>query len=172
VTASDGGQPPLQTTRDVNILIKDINDNGPRFTLDTYSHTVATNFPSHTAVATPFAYDDIDQSNSLYHYSMSGEKMGYFHIDARRGVVMTTNAARSLPPQILTYTLHAVDQQNTALKATATLNIQVMQPEEIVTVIETLGASNVTCFPCCCLVPCPDEDEEAFDKELSLDALP
>ena len=75
VMARDHGDPPKTTTAYVGVIVDDINDNPPQFTQDVYEHSVSDVFPPHTIVATPFAFDDIDSSQTIYHYEMKGNSL-------------------------------------------------------------------------------------------------
>ncbi|XP_067676182.1 cadherin-related tumor suppressor-like [Haliotis asinina] len=136
VRATDNGTPPFNVTRDISVIVDDINDNPPKFPLPKYKHMVSDIFPPRTVVATPFAFDNVDETDSVYHYTMKGDNLGYFHINEKTGVVVTTDMASTLDPQTITYQIEAVDLYNKSLKAVTELEIQV---------IESLTPSNSTC---------------------------
>ncbi|XP_046553353.1 protocadherin Fat 4-like [Haliotis rubra] len=136
VRATDKGTPPFNVTRDISVIVDDINDNPPKFPLPKYKHMVSDVFPPRTVVATPFAFDNVDERDSVYHYTMKGDNLGYFHINEKTGVVVTTDMASTLDPQTITYQIEAVDLYNKSLKAVTELEIQV---------IESVTPSNSTC---------------------------
>ena len=129
VFASDYGTPPLNVTRDISVIVEDINDNPPTFTMMKYKHMISNDFPPRTVIATPFAFDGKDESDSVYEYSIIGGTPGVIHIDKKTGVVITTDKAKNLKPQTLTYTLRAVDLEKTQLSAEAKLMIQVIKSD-------------------------------------------
>lgn len=140
VRATDTGSPPFNTSQEIGVIMEDINDNPPEFTLRKYRHMVYDLFPPHTVVATPFAHDSRDTTTSIYHYEMTGGKPGYFFIDRETGEVKTTRNVERLGKETITYTVKATDLYNRALTATATLEIQILD-----------SFSNASC---CCVVPC------------------
>ncbi|GAB1604982.1 protocadherin Fat 4-like, partial [Argonauta hians] len=140
VHATDSGNPPLHTRQEVGIIVNDVNDNPPRFTMDTYQHMVSTNFPASTIVATPFAFDDVDKTDSVYQYKLLGQNPGYFYINDQTGVIRTTDQAKSLKAGQMEYTIFAQDMYNKSLTAEAKLIVEVMQ--------------RPTGKKFCCKVPC------------------
>lgn len=140
VHATDTGSPPHNTSQEVGIIVNDINDNPPRFTMDTYQHMVSAHFPGSTIVATPFAFDDVDKTDSIYQYKLHGKNPGYFYINDQTGVIRTTNLARNLKAGLMEFTIIAQDMYNKSLTAEAKLIVRVMEkaPQKIF----------------CCRVPC------------------
>lgn len=141
VHATDSGAPPHNTSQEVGIIVDDINDNPPHFTMDTYQHMISSSFPASTIIATPFAFDDVDKTDSVYQYRLVGGTPGYFIIDQQTGVIRTTDRARSLKPGKMEFKVVANDFYSKTLKAEAKLNIQVIQSKQG----RKVG---------CCRVPC------------------
>ncbi|XP_041350814.1 protocadherin Fat 4-like [Gigantopelta aegis] len=129
VCATDKGTPPFNVTRDISVIIEDVNDNPPTFTMRKYEHMISDSFPTRTVIATPFAFDSVDETDSVYEYSIAGGKAGVIHIDKSTGVVITTDKAKTLKPDTLTYTVKAVDKENNQLSAEAKLIIKVIKSE-------------------------------------------
>ncbi|CAI9734033.1 protocadherin Fat 4-like [Octopus vulgaris] len=127
VHATDTGSPPHNTSQEVGIIVNDINDNPPHFTMETYQHMVSTHFPGSTIVATPFAFDDVDKTDSVYQYKLHGKNPGYFYINDQTGVVRTTNLARNLKAGMMEFTIVAQDMYNKSLTAEAKLIVRVMK---------------------------------------------
>ena len=139
VIASDNGSPPQITSTYVAVILDDINDIPPKFSRSEYHHMVASQFPSGTEVATPFAYDDIDTTPTTYQYSLLGGRPGYFEIDRKTGVVTSTAMLSSLQSETMEFTIHALDLYNRELQASAPLTITIVGPSK---------------EPCCCKPPC------------------
>ncbi|XP_055954782.1 protocadherin Fat 4-like [Patella vulgata] len=119
--------PQINTTRDVTAIVDDVNDNPPSFPLDEYTHTVSREFPKDSVVATPVAFDELDEKPSAYSYSLSGPTMECFAINKTSGVVTTTDQIQNLTaPQILSYTVTARDIHNPVLFARTRLRIHVI----------------------------------------------
>lgn len=138
--AKDHGSPPKESEAFVGVILEDINDNPPKFTQKVYHHTIVDFFPPWTIVATPFAFDDVDSSNSIYHYAMEDSNSGiYLYIDPDSGLVRTTDKLKQLNATQVEYTIVATDVFNPKLTATAKLVVDIYHssPKE-----------------CCCIVPC------------------
>lgn len=68
LTAFDGGDPPLSGSIDVEIVITDANDNGPKFETSTYEAEVAENEPLGTTIVRVHAADPDDGLNGQVRY--------------------------------------------------------------------------------------------------------
>jgi hypothetical protein len=104
----------------VSVFVQDLNDNPPKFSQNEYRHMVYAGFPEGTTIATPFAYDDVDDERSEYIYSLSGGYPGYFDINGRTGEIKTTRKLnRVIKETVLDYTIAAFDSSDRRLGSRA-----------------------------------------------------
>ena len=140
VKAKDHGSPPYEAEAYIGVILEDINDNPPVFTQKVYHHSVSDLFPPWTTVATPFAFDDVDSSNSIYHYDMQGPDAGmYLFMDPDTGVVRTTDKLKQTNATQVEYNLVATDVFNPSLVAKSKLVVDMYHTQ---------------IKACCCIVPC------------------
>ena len=94
ITCRDGGIPARSTTRNVTVLIGDVNDHAPHFTQDVYEATLPENSPWGTVVTRLVALDSDAGDNGRVTYLLdrrdSGNNVGRrFHVDPDSGIVTT-----------------------------------------------------------------------------------
>ncbi|XP_018106636.1 protocadherin Fat 4 [Xenopus laevis] len=107
VIATDGGSPPLTSTTNVTVNIRDVNDNPPRF----LHHPYVTHIPSPTTAGSfVFAVTVTDEdigSNAELHFSLKGRNSEKFHIDPLRGAIRTAGAIEGASE--ITFSVHVRD---------------------------------------------------------------
>ncbi|XP_044803503.1 protocadherin gamma-B5 isoform X18 [Bubalus bubalis] len=88
LTASDGGDPPLSGTTELQIQVTDANDNPPVFTQDVYRVNLGENVPPGTTVLQVSATDQDEGVNSEIAYSFyrSGQVFG---LNSKSGEITT-----------------------------------------------------------------------------------
>ncbi|XP_041360351.1 cadherin-related tumor suppressor-like [Gigantopelta aegis] len=88
ITATDKGQPPLSTSQNLEVVIKDANDNSPVFVDTFYSITIAENIGIGTSLLTVSA-NDLDKGlNGMVRYYIVGGDSNYdFNMDMSSGVL-------------------------------------------------------------------------------------
>jgi len=93
ITCRDGGIPPRSTTRNVTVVVRDVNDHAPRFTQDVYEATVPENSAWGTIVTRVVALDldsgDNGRITYLFDRHDSSSAGRRFHVDPDSGIVTT-----------------------------------------------------------------------------------
>ena len=90
---SDSGTSPRVDKAKVIVIIKDLNDNNPRFEQGSYSASVLENVPVGTTIVTVSAIDPDDGPNGKLTYSIiTGDEHKLFQIDSHSGVIKTAAA--------------------------------------------------------------------------------
>ena len=93
ITCRDGGIPARSTTRNVTVLVADVNDHAPRFSQDVYEATVTENSPWGTVVTRLAAVDADSGDNGRVTYLLDrADSSGVgrrFHVDPDTGIITT-----------------------------------------------------------------------------------
>lgn len=124
VQASDGGTPSLVGSGSVVVKVKDVNNNPPEFSKESYEVAVSENLPSGASILT-LEVTDKDEggfSNGFFLY-----KSDTFDIN-RQGIVSLRKDATLDREKVDSYILQvvAVDQVTDGLNSTAQLNVTVL----------------------------------------------
>ncbi|CAJ0602376.1 unnamed protein product [Cylicocyclus nassatus] len=125
VIATDGGDPPRQSTAVVEIGITDVNDNAPIFEKELYNISVMENATLPAVVAQIRATDKDSGVNGKVHYSIAATSSAPLTVDYTTGEVILRERvdARSSPIAILA---RAKDGAQPALSSTVTLMLYVI----------------------------------------------
>lgn len=111
------GSPPLTGTGTVRVIVQDMNDNNPIFERQSYRAIVQENLPIGKKVLMPIATDKDAGLNSKIRYSVLGEKMERFKIDADSGEITTAMVLDRENVNVYLMTLMAQDSSSTEPRA-------------------------------------------------------
>lgn len=93
IIATDSGSPPLSAQAQVTVILIDVNEFAPQFTMDSYSVDVSEDASVLTSVLTVTAEDFDGDTGAFIEYSLvDSEGTLPFAIDNNTGVVYTTDA--------------------------------------------------------------------------------
>lgn len=82
VVATDDGNPPLNATAIVNIVVLDVNDNVPRFVDPLLNIPIVVSTPLSSVIGTFLVLDEDAGDNGKVIYQLSGVDADQFSIDA------------------------------------------------------------------------------------------
>ncbi|XP_041483662.1 protocadherin-23-like [Lytechinus variegatus] len=122
IMASDGGNPPQNSSATVQVTVVDANDNAPHFTKSSYHFHINENQPAGTEVDQVEAVDPDQGANGQVYYSLTPS--GDFTIDDE-GVIRTTRPLNREAAYSYRLTIRAVDGGNPVLSSSATVYINV-----------------------------------------------
>ena len=126
ITARDGGSPSLNSTVNILLFVKDVNDEVPTFSKPRYTASVSEQAQNGSSVLRVVAHDSDTGSNAQISYSIiSGNEMHWFGIDSASGLITTENSIdREALPQV-TLTVLAQDHGLPSLNSTALIIVSV-----------------------------------------------
>ncbi|XP_067898848.1 protocadherin Fat 4 [Heterodontus francisci] len=132
VIASDLGLPKsLQDHATVQLYIKDVNDNVPRFTKDLYQATISETAGNLTQVLRVSASDVDEGNNALVHYYIiEGNEEEQFTIQSATGQVTLVGKLDHEATASYSLILRAVDLGSVPLSSTCTLIISVLDEND------------------------------------------
>ncbi|XP_071411660.1 protocadherin Fat 4-like [Pithys albifrons albifrons] len=132
VIATDQGLPkPLKDQATVQIYMKDINDNAPKFLKDLYQATVSELAANLTQVLRVSASDVDEGVNGLIHYSViKGNEENQFAIDSSTGQVTLVGKLDHEATALYSLVIQAVDSGVVSLSSTCMLSIDVLDEND------------------------------------------
>ncbi|XP_042668130.1 protocadherin Fat 4 [Centrocercus urophasianus] len=132
VIATDQGLPkPLKDQATVQIYMKDINDNAPKFLKDLYQATISELAANLTQVLRVSASDVDEGTNGLIHYSViKGNEEKQFAIDSSTGQVTLVGKLDHEATASYSLVIQAVDSGAVPLSSTCTLSIDVLDEND------------------------------------------
>ncbi|KAK2546147.1 hypothetical protein Q9966_000616 [Columba livia] len=132
VIATDQGLPkPLRDQATVQIYVKDINDNAPKFLKDLYQATVSELAANLTQVLRVSASDVDEGINGLIHYSViKGNEEKRFAIDSSTGQVTLVGKLDHEATASYLLVIQAVDSGAVSLSSTCMLSIDVLDEND------------------------------------------
>ncbi|CAN0154844.1 unnamed protein product, partial [Bubo scandiacus] len=132
VIATDQGLPkPLKDQAIVQIYMKDINDNAPKFLKDLYQATISELAANLTQVLRVSASDVDEGANGLIHYSViKGNEEKQFAIDSGTGQVTLVGKLDHEATASYSLVIQAVDSGAVALSSTCMLSIDVLDEND------------------------------------------
>uniref|UniRef100_A0A8B9RRG5 Cadherin domain-containing protein n=1 Tax=Accipiter nisus TaxID=211598 RepID=A0A8B9RRG5_9AVES len=132
VIATDQGLPkPLKDQATVQIYMKDINDNAPKFLKDLYQATISELAANLTQVLRVSASDVDEGVNGLIHYSViKGNEEKQFAIDSSTGQVTLVGKLDHEATASYSLVIQAVDAGAVSLSSTCMLSIDVLDEND------------------------------------------
>ncbi|XP_060103362.1 protocadherin Fat 4 [Heteronotia binoei] len=132
VIAMDQGLPkPLRDQATVQVYLKDINDNVPKFLKELYQATISELAANLTQVLRVSASDVDEGNNGLIHYSIiKGNEENQFTIDSGTGQVTLIGILDHEATASYSLLIQAVDSGTISLSSVCTLNIHVLDEND------------------------------------------
>ncbi|CAG06842.1 unnamed protein product [Tetraodon nigroviridis] len=128
ITARDNGIPQKSDTTYLEILVNDVNDNGPRFLRDHYVGSVMEDVPVFTSVVQVSATDRDSGLNGRVFYTFQGgeDGDGDFIIESTSGIVRTLRRLDRENVPVYNLQAFAVDKGVPALKTPVNIHVTIL----------------------------------------------
>ena len=122
--AVDMGTPPLSSTAHLVIYVNDINDHPPQFDQAKYSAVLSERTPVGSFVTAVKAKDsDFGMNSQITYKIVSGNDLGWFHINSRSGLVTTVSSLDYEMSSAVILNISAQDGGFQPYKEYTTLNV-------------------------------------------------
>lgn len=126
VIATDAGSPPLHASKTFHLLVTDVNDNRPEFTVPEYWASVSETAEPGTSVLRVVATDKDDGDNAELTYKMRDPPPQWFQVDPDTGVIATRDRMDCERDPEPTFVVLAVDNgRPQQLTGTATVHVTI-----------------------------------------------
>lgn len=123
ITARDGKNSSRAT---VNVKIKDVNDNNPRFENQTYQAVIYEEEPEGTSVMRLRATDPDEGPGGKFVFSISGQGLGSFKINPKTGVITTKRRLDREKKARYDFLAFAVDAPGESSRRTGSTDVTVI----------------------------------------------
>ncbi|XP_040903702.1 protocadherin alpha-13-like isoform X9 [Toxotes jaculatrix] len=141
ITAKDAGQPPLSSEKTISVVVSDVNDNSPEFSLSPYTFYVTEGNNPGASVFSVKASDADENENACISYhilrggSVDNKLTSFLNINAETGDIM---ALKSFDFETLkTFQFHVVasDSGTPSLSSNVTVNVFILDQNDNAPVI-------------------------------------
>ncbi|XP_037118459.1 protocadherin Fat 4 [Syngnathus acus] len=132
VISADQGLPkPLRDQAKVQVYIRDINDNAPKFTKDIYQASISESAQNMTQLLRVSASDVDENNNGLVHYHIAeGNEEGQFSIDGSSGQITLVGKLDYESTASYSLKIIAVDAGVVPLSSSCMLSVKVLDEND------------------------------------------
>ncbi|KAM7000080.1 protocadherin alpha-13-like isoform 14-T14 [Tautogolabrus adspersus] len=148
ITAKDAGQPPLSSEKTISVVVSDVNDNSPEFSLSPYTFYVTEANEPGTSVFSVKAFDRDENDNALitYHILRDGggeNKMSSFlSINSENGDISALKSFDFETVKTFQFQVVATDSGTPSLSNNVTVNVFILDQNDNAPVILYPVSSN------------------------------
>uniref|UniRef100_A0A671U5F1 Cadherin domain-containing protein n=1 Tax=Sparus aurata TaxID=8175 RepID=A0A671U5F1_SPAAU len=148
ITAKDAGQPPLSSEKTISVVVSDVNDNSPEFSLSPYTFYITEANEPGTSVFSVKAFDLDENDNALisYHILRDGREenklASFLNINSETGDIL---ALKSFDFEVLKkfqFQVVATDSGTPSLSSNVTVNVFILDQNDNAPVILYPVSSN------------------------------
>ncbi|XP_073342602.1 protocadherin alpha-8-like [Pagrus major] len=148
IHAKDAGQPPLSSEKTISVVVSDVNDNSPEFSLSPYTFYVTEGNEPGTSVFSVKAFDRDENDNALisYHILRDGREenklASFLNINSDNGHI---TALKSFDFEVLKtfqFQVVATDSGTPSLSSNVTVNVFILDQNDNAPVILYPVSSN------------------------------
>ncbi|XP_074530794.1 protocadherin alpha-8-like [Halichoeres trimaculatus] len=141
ITARDAGQPPLSSEKTISVVVSDVNDNSPEFSLSPYTFYVTEANEPGNSVFSVKAFDRDENDNALisYHILRDGgeeNKMASFlNINSETGDILALKSFDFETVKTFQFHVVASDSGSPQLSSNVTVNVFILDQNDNAPVI-------------------------------------
>ncbi|XP_034453494.1 protocadherin alpha-8-like isoform X2 [Hippoglossus hippoglossus] len=148
ITAKDAGQPPLSSEKKISVVVSDVNDNSPQFSLNPYTFYVTESNNPGTSVFSVKAFDADENENAhiSYHILRDGSKdnklTSFLNINSENGDIMALKSFDFEAVKTFQFHVVASDSGTPSLSSNVTVNVFILDQNDNAPVILYPVSSN------------------------------
>ncbi|XP_030002136.1 protocadherin alpha-3-like isoform X6 [Sphaeramia orbicularis] len=138
IVAKDAGKPPLSSEKTISVVISDVNDNSPVFSLSPYTFYVTEANEPGTSVFSVKALDDDENDNALitYHILRSEDTVSSFlNINSETGDILALKSFDFETLKTFQFQVVATDSGTPSLSNNVTVNVFILDQNDNAPVI-------------------------------------
>ncbi|XP_068182544.1 protocadherin alpha-3-like [Antennarius striatus] len=148
VSAKDAGQPPLSSEKTISVVVSDVNDNSPEFSLSPYTFYVTEGNDPGVSVFSVKASDRDENDNALisYHILRDGSKdnkiTSFLNINSENGDILALKSFDFETLKTFKFQVVATDVGTPSLSSNVTVNVFILDQNDNAPVILYPVSSN------------------------------
>ncbi|XP_073342597.1 protocadherin alpha-8-like [Pagrus major] len=148
ITAKDAGQPPLSSEKTISVVVSDVNDNSPEFSLSPYTFYVTEGNEPGTSVFSVKAFDRDENDNALisYHILRDGREenklASFLNINSETGDILALKSFDFEVLKTFQFQVVATDSGTPSLSSNVTVNVFILDQNDNAPVILYPVSSN------------------------------
>ncbi|XP_068571364.1 protocadherin alpha-3-like [Cebidichthys violaceus] len=148
ITAKDAGQPPLSSEKTIRVVVSDVNDNKPEFTLSPYTFYVTEANEPGTSVFSVKAFDRDETDNALisYHILRDGSEdnkvTSFLNMNTESGDILALKIFDFETLKTFQFRVVATDSGTPSLSSNVTVNVFILDQNDNAPVILYPVSSN------------------------------
>ncbi|XP_068445736.1 protocadherin alpha-3-like [Clinocottus analis] len=148
ITAKDAGQPSLSSEKTISVVVSDVNDNSPEFSLSPYTFYVTEANEPGASVFSVKAFDRDETDNALisYHILRDGSKdnkvTSFLNINTESGDILALKSFDFETLKTFQFQVVATDSGTPSLSSNVTVNVFILDQNDNAPVILYPVSSN------------------------------
>nr|XP_046262317.1 protocadherin alpha-3-like isoform X9 [Scatophagus argus] len=148
ISAKDAGQPPLSSEKTISVVVSDVNDNSPEFSLSPYTFYVSEGNEPGASVFSVKASDRDENNNALisYHILRGGSEVNklasFLNINSENGQISALKSFDFETLKTFQFQVVATDSGTPSLSSNVTVNVFILDQNDNAPVILYPVSSN------------------------------
>ncbi|KAM9740542.1 protocadherin alpha-7-like isoform 12-T12 [Menidia menidia] len=148
ITAKDAGQPPLSSEKTISVVVSDVNDNSPEFSLSPYTFYVTEGNNPGASVFSVKAFDRDENNNALisYHIVRDGSNdnklASFLNVNSETGDIVALKSFDFETLKTFQFHIVATDSGTPSLSSNVTVNVFILDQNDNAPVILYPVSSN------------------------------
>ncbi|XP_044060696.1 protocadherin alpha-4-like [Siniperca chuatsi] len=148
VVAKDAGQPPLSSEKTISVVVSDVNDNSPEFSLSPYTFYVTEGNDPGASVFSVKAFDRDENDNALISYhifrdrSEESKLTSFLNINSENGEILALKSFDFETLKTFQFQVVATDSGTPSLSSNVTVNVFILDQNDNAPVILYPVSSN------------------------------
>ncbi|KAM4621839.1 protocadherin alpha-3-like [Polymixia lowei] len=141
IIANDAGRPALSSEKRVSVIVSDVNDNSPEFSLSPYTFYLAENNAPGASVFNVKAFDCDDNENSLISFHIVRERRdndkaaSFLNINSQNGDILALKSFDFETLKTFNFQVVATDSGTPSLSSNVTVNVFILDQNDNAPVI-------------------------------------
>ncbi|XP_076860653.1 protocadherin gamma-C3-like [Brachyhypopomus gauderio] len=141
LTAKDAGEPPLSSVKTITVLVSDVNDNSPEFSLSPYTFYIMENNAPGSSLFCVSASDEDTNENAVVTFEIlreSGEENKYtsfLNINSENGCIYALKSLDFESVKTFPFRVLATDSGTPTMSNNVTVNVYILDQNDNVPVI-------------------------------------